>query len=156
MDGRREGRKSELTGNNEEKTNARQNWGLHLLPKGYNLLLPELLHLLSKCWLSCSPRACVSGSNFSPTWVNNFTESLLNQFPRLTLTVRIVLYISFPFLFLSSPHHSCLYLPREHFNVHFSSYIYLLEVTAKCTGLNLTHQSAIINKWVRLSLLQDA
>lgn len=47
---RRRRRKSKLTGNDEEKIKTRQKQGLHLLPKGYKLLLPELLHLLSKCW----------------------------------------------------------------------------------------------------------
>lgn len=75
--------------------------------------------LLSKCWFSYSaPTGSLAfGSHFSPTWKNNFTEYLLKQFHRLTLTVRIALYR--PFLFLSSSHHSFLYLPKEYFNISF-------------------------------------
>lgn len=72
--------------------------------------------LLSKCWFSSYPTPTGSlafGGHFSPTWENNFTEHLLKQFHRLTLTVRIALYRSFLFHFLILSHHLFLYLPKE-------------------------------------------
>lgn len=84
--------------------------------------------LLSKCWFLSYPAPTGSlafGSHFSATWENNFTEHRLKQFHRLTLTVRIALYRSFLFHFLSSSHRSFLYLPKEYFNFSFH-HIYLL------------------------------
>lgn len=92
------------------------------MPKGYSLLLSCCTAQQMLVFLLCSHRE-------SGLW-QPFQSYLEKQFYRIsletisqTLTVRIALYRSF--LFLSSSHHSFLYLPKEYFNISFH-HIYLL------------------------------